>query len=235
MKVVIIAAGMGSRLWAKTDRTPKTLLPYGNGTILSKIIANFSSIGLRDFVIVIGYRADIIRNYIADFKDEPVKFELIENPEWERGNGLSVLAAESKLDRQPFILSMSDHIVSPEALRRLASADNGRNSLLVDSNIQAVFDIDDATKILSENFRIIDIGKDLNTYNGIDCGVFKLTNRYFSSMKQAIVNNRESISDAIKILINNNDMDAVLTQSGDRWVDIDTPEAYQYSLKHPIT
>ena len=36
MKAVIIAAGMGSRLWDKSNHIPKTLMPFRNETILSK-------------------------------------------------------------------------------------------------------------------------------------------------------------------------------------------------------
>ena len=48
MKTVIIAAGIGSRLWPYTDRVPKTLLPFGQGTILSQIMSNFTTIGDQD-------------------------------------------------------------------------------------------------------------------------------------------------------------------------------------------
>ena len=54
MKTVIIAAGIGSRLRPHTDQAPKTLLPFGEGTILSQIISNFTTIGVTEVVIVVG-------------------------------------------------------------------------------------------------------------------------------------------------------------------------------------
>jgi choline kinase len=234
MKAVIIAAGLGSRLWAKTDKTPKTLLPYNNGTILSNIIWNLNEIGISDFILVVGYQAHFIEKYIAEQDYKTNHFEFVINKQWERGNGISVLAAESMLGGESFILSMSDHIVSSRALRRVANAADDRNYLLVDAKIESVFDIDDATKVKCEGSFIVDIGKAIPVYNAIDCGVFKLTNRFFPCMKKALANNEESISAAIKILIKSNDMNAIFTHPGDRWMDIDTPEAYKYILKNPI-
>ncbi|NLI16857.1 MAG: NTP transferase domain-containing protein [candidate division Zixibacteria bacterium] len=234
MKVVIIAAGLGSRLWEKTEKIPKTLLPYNNGTILSNIIANFNAIGINNFIIVVGYQARCVENYTAMHISGTNNIEFVTNPEWERGNGISVLAAERLLKGKSFILSMSDHIVSPTALRRIADTEPESNYLLVDPGIDAIFDIDDATKVKCEGSRITDIGKRLTSYNAIDCGVFKLTNRYFSGMKNALLNDEESISAAIKNLIKNNDMNAVFMSPTDRWIDIDTPEAYKYILSNPI-
>lgn len=234
MKAVIIAAGLGSRLWAKTDKTPKTLLPYKDGTILSNIIGNFNLIGISNFILVVGYQAHCIEKYIMDRDYKTNHIEFVANKEWEKGNGISVLAVESVLKSQSFILSMSDHIVSANALKRVADAETGYNYLLVDPNIKTVFDIADATKVKCDDSRIIDIGKEIPTYDAIDCGVFKLTDRYFTSMKEALSRGEDSISSAIKILIKNDDMRAVFVQSGDRWMDIDTPEAYQHILKNPI-
>ncbi|HNW24939.1 MAG TPA: sugar phosphate nucleotidyltransferase, partial [Candidatus Cloacimonas sp.] len=45
MQAVIIAAGIGSRLWQTTKQVPKTLLPYQNGTILSTIIEHLKEAG----------------------------------------------------------------------------------------------------------------------------------------------------------------------------------------------
>jgi 1L-myo-inositol 1-phosphate cytidylyltransferase len=232
MKAVIIAAGLGSRLWEETYDAPKTLLPYGDGTILSKILGNFNLVGITDFVIVVGYQAQYIENYIAKMNVKKSKVAFVTNPDWKKGNGISVMAAEPALKGESFMLSMSDHIVSPEALKRIVDADNASNSLLVDPRVDSIFDIDDATKVLCEENRIIDIGKTIANYNAIDCGIFKLTNRYFAKMDEALAKNEESISAAIKMLIKGRDMDAVFMESGDSWIDIDTPEAYRYCLEN---
>lgn len=234
MKAVIVAAGMGSRLWNQTNRAPKTLMPFGDETILSTILKNISATGIHEFAIVIGYRKDDIVNYLNKNDDFGFKITYIENPEWQKGNGISVLAAEQAVAEDRFLLSMSDHIVSVPALQKIAEYESSKNLLLVDPDVDGIFDIDDATKVEVVDNSIIHIGKELANYNAIDCGIFKLTKRFFDAMREQLKQNQESISAAVKGLIQNADMEAVFLDEHDSWIDIDTPESYQHALKNSI-
>ncbi len=232
MKAVIIAAGMGSRIWNKTINIPKTLLPFGAGTILSAILHNFNKVGVSSFIIVVGYQSEHIRNYLKKNDCFGYDIAIIENVEWKKGNGISVLVAEHKVKNEDFILSMSDHLVSLDGLRKIVNSKSRQNLLLVDPRVDGVFDIDDATKVFFQNNRILDIGKEIIRFNGIDCGIFRLNDNYFEAMRQALKIKQDSISAAMKILIENENMEAVFLKPDDRWIDIDTPEAYQYSLEN---
>lgn len=231
MKAVIVAAGMGSRLWGQNDQIPKTLMPFNNETILATIMRNIAATGVRQFIIVVGYRKELIIDYLSKNEHFGYQIELIENPEWQRGNGISVLAAEPAVNGQPFLLSMSDHIVSVSALHQIVQHPSPKNLLLVDPRIDAVFDLDDATKVRVNDHRILDIGKEIGQYNGIDCGVFKLTPRFFEAMRERLKLRQESISAAIQGLIQQDDMEAVFMRQHDLWIDIDTPEAYHHALR----
>jgi 1L-myo-inositol 1-phosphate cytidylyltransferase len=230
MKAVIVAAGMGSRMHGQT---PKTLLPFHDETILSTIMRNLTLAGIRDIIIVVGFQADQIRGYITKHKDLcDVPVSLVENHQFTRGNGISVLASENAVGNAPFILSMSDHVVTPSAIQRAVECKSSANLLLVDPRVASVYDIDDATKVNVSNGRIIDIGKEIATYNAIDCGIFRLTPRFYDSMREQLSKDRESISSAVSGLIRNNDMEAVYMQDKEQWFDIDTPEAYADALSH---
>jgi choline kinase len=228
VKAVIIAAGMGSRMG---HGDPKTLMPFGNSTILHAIMDSIAHAGIKNFIVVVGYEAYKIKNYISS-QDDLGAYDIVfaENQEWTRGNGISVMAAEPFVNNEPFILSMSDHIVSPEAIARTAQCSLTENILLVDRNVSGVFDIDDATKVKLNGDVIADIGKNLTHYNGVDCGIFRLTSRYFDSMRIKLAEKKESISAAITGLIEKADMRAVFMEKGEHWSDIDTPPAYNYAL-----
>ena len=230
MKAVIIAAGQGSRLFKKTYGTPKTLLPFGNDTVMSTILKNFAKNDIRDFVIVIGYESEHILKYFEKNDLFGYNITFVKNQEWKKGLGLSVLAAEQAVNENDFILSMSDHIVSASATRRLIESDYDKNLLLVDKRVDKIFDIDDATKVLLEKNKIQQINKELTNYNGIDCGVFRLNKRFFESMRKQEKIGNETISHAVEGLIENNDMFAVFMKETENWIDIDTPEAYQHAL-----
>jgi len=232
MKTVIIAAGMGSRIWNETDNRPKTLLPFGEGTIISTILSNFHQVGVSSFVIVVGYQSESIKSYLEKNDCFGYEISFIENLEWEKGNGISVLAAQAEVAGEDFLLSMSDHIVTPTALKRIANYKSSKNLLLVDSRTEGIYDIDDATKVCYEGNRIVDIGKSISKYNGVDCGIFKLDDGFFKAMGEALNNNQDSISAAVKILIKGINMEAVFLKAEEKWIDIDTYESYQYSLDY---
>jgi choline kinase len=233
MKAVIVAAGMGTRM---NGEKPKTLLPFHGETVLSTIIRNITQAGIRQVVVVVGHQADHIREYVSKNKAGlDAEISLVENPQYRRGNGISVLASEHAVGNDSFILSMSDHIVSSSAVARVVRNASAANLLLVDRRITENFDIDDATKVRTESpqtdgSRILRIGKDLTEYNALDCGIFRLTPRFYESMRSQLAHDRESISDAVKGLIKNNDMEAVFLQDGEQWFDLDTPEAYAHAL-----
>jgi len=228
MKVVIIAAGMGNRLWNQTEKIPKSLLKFQNSTILSTIINNFVKTKINDFIIITGYNSDYIHNYINNLNKKNINIELIHNNRWNKGNAISVLSAKEKISNETFILSMSDHLISTTALERIISTESKENLLLVDPQIDKVFDIDDATKVRVENNYLVDIGKTIHKYNSIDCGIFKLKPSVFPAIEMALTYNKDSISEAVKILIQNKDIKAVFTKPDERWIDIDTPESYEY-------
>ena len=230
MKAVIIAAGMGSRIWNETDNTPKTLLPYGEGSILSTIMSNFNKVGIHEFVVVVGYQSEYIKRYLKENSYFNMDIEFIENLRWEEGNGISVLTAEPAVGDKDFILSMSDHLVSSDALDRIVKSKSTKNLLVVDPRITDIYDIDDATKVAFETTQIVDIGKEIDSYNGVDCGIFRLNNHYFSAMRKALEQGQDSISAAIKMLISDRDMEAVFMNYSENWIDVDTLEAYKYLL-----
>lgn len=230
MKGVIIAAGLGSRLWDVSNQVPKTLLPFGHGTILSAIVGRLKQAGITELAMVVGFNQHYIREYVAAHPLElPVVF--IENTEWERGNGLSVYKVRSWVGQAPFLLSMSDHLVQPEAITRVVSHPTRANLLLVDPFIDTVFDLDDATKVQTDGERIVKIGKELPHYNALDCGIFRLESDYFAAMETALGKGRESISAAIEELVPTGRILAVSAPQAGMWMDLDTPEAYEFATR----
>ena len=65
--MVILAGGRGSRLAAVTRDTPKPMVPIGGHPILWHIMKMYSLYGLSDFVICLGYKGNVIRDYFANF------------------------------------------------------------------------------------------------------------------------------------------------------------------------
>ena len=76
------------------------------------------------------------------------------------------------------------------------------------------------------------MSKNLNTYNAIDCGIFKCKYSFFDYLIQAKEKGNCSLSDACNLLINEGLMGSVNIKNYP-WIDIDTPEALTYIEQNP--
>ncbi|MDM7273525.1 glucose-1-phosphate cytidylyltransferase [Sulfurihydrogenibium azorense] len=67
MKVVILAGGFGTRLSEETDIKPKPMVEIGGKPILWHIMKIYSSYGFNDFIICLGYKGYIIKEFFANY------------------------------------------------------------------------------------------------------------------------------------------------------------------------
>ena len=67
MKTVILAGGTGTRLSEETSIRPKPMVEIGGQPILWHIMKHYATHGLTEFVICLGYRGDVIKDYFANF------------------------------------------------------------------------------------------------------------------------------------------------------------------------
>lgn len=68
MKVVILCGGQGTRLREETEFRPKPLVPIGERPILWHIMKYFAHFGLREFVLCLGYRGHMIKEYFLNYE-----------------------------------------------------------------------------------------------------------------------------------------------------------------------
>lgn len=67
MKVVILAGGYGTRLAELTGGIPKPMVPIGGKPILWHIMSHYSKFGYNEFVLALGYKAEVIKNYFLNY------------------------------------------------------------------------------------------------------------------------------------------------------------------------
>lgn len=67
MKVVILAGGMGTRLAEETSVRPKPMVEIGGRPILWHIMQHYLSYGFGEFVVALGYKADVVKRYFLDY------------------------------------------------------------------------------------------------------------------------------------------------------------------------
>jgi glucose-1-phosphate cytidylyltransferase len=67
MKVVILAGGYGTRISEETHLKPKPMIEIGEKPILWHIMKRYSNYGFNDFIICLGYKSQVIKDYFANY------------------------------------------------------------------------------------------------------------------------------------------------------------------------
>ena len=67
MKVVILAGGKGTRISEYTNVIPKPMVPIGNFPIIWHIMNIYASHGFNEFILALGYKSDVIKDYFIKF------------------------------------------------------------------------------------------------------------------------------------------------------------------------
>lgn len=67
MKIVILAGGMGTRLQEETSLKPKPMVEIGGQPILWHIMKTFAAYGYNEFVLALGYKGEVIKNYFLNY------------------------------------------------------------------------------------------------------------------------------------------------------------------------
>jgi choline kinase len=223
---VILASGLGSRLNSEGRNEPKPLMPVGGMALIERVITLMYSAGIENIVIVLGYRADQMKDFFKKRKLSGIITVI--NDEYNKKNGISLLKAREALSDEPFLLSMADHIFSNSFFQEFISKaeamlENHDVLLSVDRDIEGVFDLDDATKVFTEQDMITKIGKELGAYNAIDTGLFLCNHRIFEKLEKIYKKTGDvSISEGMKALGDEKKFGAV-DMTGNLWQDVDTP------------
>jgi glucose-1-phosphate cytidylyltransferase len=70
MKVVLFCGGMGTRIREYSEMLPKPMIPVGHQPILMHLMQYYSSYGHRDFVLCLGYKANVIKEFFLNYRPQ---------------------------------------------------------------------------------------------------------------------------------------------------------------------
>lgn len=109
MKAIIPVAGFGTRLRPHTHTQPKALMHVAGKPILAHILDELVAVGVREFVLVVGYLGEKIEAFARRrYADLTLHFAVQEEP---LGNGHAVYMARDHLDGGPVIVLFGDTII----------------------------------------------------------------------------------------------------------------------------
>jgi choline kinase len=224
---VILAAGMAKRLRPLTDEKPKCLLEVGGKTLLQRTVDAMISAGVKEFVVVTGYRAEMIREFLT------VNYQLsiinyIDNVDFEHNNNIfSLWLAMQKLHGQEVLLMDSDILCDPEAVRRVARKTNPALAMQ-----QHELGEEEMKIVVDEAGRITEISKTCSPADAIgeSVGIEKMTAEYTEAIYQEL---RKMILDEGLIDIFYERAFERLIPQGHTFEVVDTTDLFSYELDTP--
>lgn len=119
IKTAILAGGFGSRLHAETHDKPKPMVEIGGRPILWHIMRHYARFGFDDFVVALGYRGDVIRDYFSSQTDRSEwNLKLVETGE-NTSNGGRIRRLQPHLGSETFFMTWGDGLSDVDLARLL--------------------------------------------------------------------------------------------------------------------
>jgi glucose-1-phosphate thymidylyltransferase len=123
MQAVILAAGEGKRVRPLTRSRPKAMIPVANRPIIAYVIDALIKNGIRDIIVVVGYRKEQVTRYLNQL-DIPIDVIVQDK---QLGTGHALKCAESHIVGD-FLLLPGDNYIDPLSIARIKSE---KNAMLV--------------------------------------------------------------------------------------------------------
>src|SRR5256886_1030587 len=223
---VILAAGRGTRMGELTAEVPKPMIEVRGKPVLQHIIEGLRDAGIRQFLVVVGYRADAVRNFFGDGSRHNIAIQYATQTVQD-GTGRVVDLARDFVGDFPFILSYGDILVDPMNYKRVAN---------LPDNVEAVVTVtrgEDVSKggavFLNERMELLDLReksqRDELTSPWYNAGLyaFRPSIFEFTAKLQPSPRGEYELTDAIRDLAQSGKKVQAVELTGE-WADVRDPE-----------
>ncbi len=225
-KAVLLAAGRGTRMRDLTNELPKPMIAVRGKPILQHIIEGLRGAGMRQFLIIVGWRAEVVRETFRDGASLGVAIEYATQGVQD-GTGRVVELARDFAGEDPFVLSYGDIIVEPSNYSRLTNLEDGTEAIVT------VKHSDDVSKggavFVNEHFELIDLrekpqhGEPTSPWYNAGIYAFRPSIFDFTNRLERSPRGEFELTGAIRALAQSGKKVQALELSGD-WADVRDPE-----------
>lgn len=133
MKAIILAAGVGKRLWPVTQHHPKCLIRIGGQSLIARYLRSLAAVAVREAVLVVGYKHEMIRDAVGAGA-HGVAVRYLESDQYQQGSITSLWRAREELDADALIMD-ADVLFHQAILERLVRSPHP-NALLMDESVK---------------------------------------------------------------------------------------------------
>jgi dTDP-glucose pyrophosphorylase len=225
-KAVLLAAGRGTRMRDLTEALPKPMLEVRGKPVLQHIVEGLRDSGLTNLLIVVGWRADVVKGYFGDGSKLGVRIQY-ETQTVQDGTGKVVELARTFVANDPFLLSYGDILVAPENYARLCSALTQTEAALT---VKRSDDVSQGGAVfVNEKFELTDLREKPKpgepTSPWYNAGVYAFRPSIFDhiSKLQPSPRGEYELTDAVRELARSGKKIQALEIAGD-WADVRDPE-----------
>jgi choline kinase len=229
MRVVILAAGKGTRLSGTVGNTPKCLLRVGEKTLIERQIDAFRALGLTDIVVIVGCQPDRVKRTCGR------RISYIENTRYAQTNSLYSLWLARPLLLDGFVVANCDVLFHPQLLIDLLTSRHD-DALLIDYTEGTLGD--EEMKIKVRRGCVVEIAKTLSDRqsDGENVGIAKFGAAGgrmlagFLDVRVAAGGLRDWVPHAFGDFARVRPLHVVGTR-GYPWTEIDFPEDYEHAVR----
>jgi choline kinase len=168
MKMIILAAGQGTRLRPLTNDKPKCMVEYKGKPIIDYILDTATACSVNDVAIVDGYKKNVLETYLTD-----KRVTFFENKQYETTNMLATLFCAEEFMNDDIIISYADIIYKKEILEKLIESTD-EISVVVDRKWKELWSLrmenplEDAETLKVIDGNIVELGKKPKSYDDIE-------------------------------------------------------------------
>ncbi|MGH8092137.1 MAG: sugar phosphate nucleotidyltransferase [Chthoniobacterales bacterium] len=225
-KAVVLAAGRGTRMRELTNELPKPMIAVRGKPILQHIIEGLRAAGVRQFLIIVGYRAEFVRQALGDGSRLGVAIsyatQLVQD-----GTGRVVELARDFVGDDPFVLSYGDIMVDPSNYLRLTTLPDGTEAIV---SVKRNQDVSQGGAVfVNERFELVDLrekpqaGEPSSSWYNAGIYAFRPSIFAFTTRLEPSPRGEFELTDAIRDLARSGKKVQVLELVG-AWADVRDPE-----------
>ncbi len=217
MKAVILAAGEGTRLRPFTASEPKVMMQVANKPILEYVVEALVDNGIRDIIMVVGYRRQRIMSYFGngDDFDANIDYVVQKNQPPTGGTAHALYQAKNKIEEE-FILLPGDNVISKRTVSDLIDNMDDYTMLITRSDLPSkygVVTLKSGGKKVDELFE----KPEKSPSHLISTGIYSFQPEIFDHIEDVMNEGDYDLPSAIGKILKKKDVKAIKTK-GD-WID----------------
>jgi len=216
MKAVILAAGEGARMGPFTASEPKVMIPIGNRPILEHVIEACVGAGIRDILVVVGYRRERIMNHFEDGGAFDARVEYVTQGK-QLGTAHALASAQGKVVGGMLVLP-GDNLIDAALLTGFLGQASGTSLLISESDTPGKYGVVEVRD--GKLQRLVEKPRQASG-NLVSTGIYTFPQSIFDALAASIQRGRHDLTDVLEDLLLREPVHAVFASG--TWIDAAHP------------